>query len=70
MGNNNSNTADIVFDTDEKRQAFVDKFYETTQADNVIKWKQYKFPIDNPVEMRGEDGAKLATYKFPKEDGT
>ena len=70
MGNNNSNPLDFSLDTDEKRQAYVDKFYETSKLESVIKWKQYKFPIENPVEMIADDKTKLATYKYPKAEGT
>ena len=63
MGNKNSNTNDVSLNTDEKRQQYVDRFYERTTNEQVIKWKEYKFPITNPIEFIAEDGTKFATFK-------
>jgi alpha-beta hydrolase superfamily lysophospholipase len=72
MGNTNksSNPIDFTFDTDYKKHWYVERFYRTTKNETVIKWKEYKFPITNPVNFVAKDGTKLATYKYPAAEGT
>ena len=65
MGSFFAHPNEVYFDTDEKRLAYTNEFFKRSLCEKIVMWKDYKFPVENPVDVIADDGVKLATYFWP-----